>query len=344
MFRILLIDGSDEDYDGARAHNIPLGGTGVAIFELSRCLAEAGHKVTVANACQVPCQAFGVQWVNRSAVGDLASDIVIANNDPHLLSLAKRALAEGALPIMWFHNPVRLWKTLRKGWIFPVLRHRPVGVFLGAQHASRCNRLIPLRARAVIGHGVSSQFLESPLAVAPPPERALWFTSPGRGLRQTIEIWKTRIRPRSPSAEFLVFVNESFFSAAEKQELSQHGVVLRAPVARPVLVEEIKNSRLLLYPGHLDETFCFVAAECICLGTPVVTLGIGSLSERVEDGMNGFIARSEEELAERALLLLTDSGVWMGLRQATPSYREAYGWDRALAKWETLFAKYARGV
>ena len=58
------------------------------------------------------------------------------------------------------------------------------------------------------------------------------------------------------------------------------------------MIDDIKKSRIFLIPGHKAELFCLSAQEAKELCVPIVTLGIGSLSERVIHGKTGFIAKN----------------------------------------------------
>ena len=86
----------------------------------------------------------------------------------------------------------------------------------------------------------------------------------------------------------------------------------------------------MLVPGHKGEIFC-LAAEARELCVPIVTLGIGSLSERVDHGVTGFIAKNEIEFAEFALNILNDNNLWQKLRNNLIKIRGSKTW-RMVAK------------
>lgn len=69
----------------------------------------------------------------------------------------------------------------------------------------------------------------------------------------------------------------------------------------------------MLYPGHRDETFCLAAAEALCLGVPVATRGIGSLKERVRNGIDGVVEPDLDRLSEAVIAILTDDDHWRRL-------------------------------
>ena len=60
------------------------------------------------------------------------------------------------------------------------------------------------------------------------------------------------------------------------------------------MVKDMLKSKVLLVPGHKSELFCIAAEEARELCIPIITLGIGSLSERVEHGVTGYIAKNKD--------------------------------------------------
>ena len=51
----------------------------------------------------------------------------------------------------------------------------------------------------------------------------------------------------------------------------------------------------MLNPGHKGEVFCLAAEEARELCLPIVTLGYGSLYERVIHNKTGYIAKNLDE-------------------------------------------------
>jgi glycosyltransferase involved in cell wall biosynthesis len=64
--------------------------------------------------------------------------------------------------------------------------------------------------------------------------------------------------------------------------------------------ELLGNSMAMLFPIQWDEPFGLVMAEAMACGTPVLALPGGSVEEVIENGVNGFVCRSVEEMAARA--------------------------------------------
>ena len=81
------------------------------------------------------------------------------------------------------------------------------------------------------------------------------------------------------------------------------------------LIKDLKNSRAMLVPGHKAELFCLAAEEARELCIPIVTLGIGSLKERVIHNQTGFIAKNDDEFAKYTLELFNDNDLCMNLKK-----------------------------
>ena len=103
------------------------------------------------------------------------------------------------------------------------------------------------------------------------------------------------------------------------------------------MIEDLKKSRIFLIPGHKSELFCLVAEEARELCIPIVTMGIGSLSERVEHGITGFIANSKEEFANYTLDLYKNQILWSELRKNLIKIRGKNNWRKVSEKLLNLY-------
>jgi glycosyltransferase involved in cell wall biosynthesis len=75
-------------------------------------------------------------------------------------------------------------------------------------------------------------------------------------------------------------------------------------VPNEAMPEIYAQADLMLFPT-LSESFGFVLAESMACGTPVAALSDrGSPDEIIQDGLNGILAKDEEELTNKILLLL----------------------------------------
>lgn len=92
------------------------------------------------------------------------------------------------------------------------------------------------------------------------------------------------------------------------------------------LINDLKNSRLMLVPGHKAELFCLAAEEARELCLPIVTLGIGSLKERVRHNETGFIAKNKDQFAKYALDLFNDNDLCMQMKKNLYKIRNTNNW------------------
>tara|TARA_B100001105_G_C22031599_1_gene290076 strand:- start:101 stop:493 length:393 start_codon:yes stop_codon:yes gene_type:complete len=106
-------------------------------------------------------------------------------------------------------------------------------------------------------------------------------------------------------------------------------VVVRNLDNQKILLNDLKNSRAMLIPGHKAELFCMAAEEANQMCVPIVTYGIGCLPERVIDGVTGYIAKDAVEFAKYSLDLINDDSVWLKMRNNLLKYRGKRTWDIA---------------
>ena len=70
----------------------------------------------------------------------------------------------------------------------------------------------------------------------------------------------------------------------------------------------------MLNPGHKGEVFCLAAEEARELCIPIVTMGYGSLYERVENGITGYIAKNQKEFIDYSAKILNDDYLYLKMK------------------------------
>lgn len=340
--RILFLDATGQAYDEASSLGGPMGGIQACTAQLAQSLADAGCDVTVANGRSDTRRSAGVRWVPLAEAAICPADVVIADNDPAALNRASAALRQGALPVVWHHNHVKLRKTLSKGRFGPLWRWRPVGVFPGIGQARRCPRALPYAARTVIAHGIDPYILAAAGTARPRAPVAAFISQPYRGFGRAHAIWRRHVRPALPAAEFHVTATPERAQAvcADTIDCADDGLRFHGPLGKPALRDLLCRTRVLFYPGPKNETFCLAAAESLALGVPVVTLGRAGLGERVQHDVNGLVARRDAELGDAVRRVLSDDALWARLSAGAVASHRGYTWEAAAARWLELIAAW----
>jgi len=341
LARIVFLD-RGRPFDGRSLAAGPLGGIESATVQLAEALAARGHEVVACTNVDRASEWNGVRWRPLAeAAASGAADLAVANAEPRLLDAvgARRAA-------VWLHNPATLWKLVRTGRLPAVARLRPDAVLLGRYHAGTLSPLVPFRRRHLIPHGVGEPFVSAPTADGVPPPRALFTSMPYRGLADMVRLWRDRIRPVVPAAELHAYCLPADAGPAggdrlglglSSAELAAAGIVLHPRASKTALAEALRGARVLLCPGHRDETFCLAAAEALAMGVPVATRGIGALRERVVDGETGVLAPDDAGFAAGVLRLLADDAVWRRHHMAALATRADASWGGRAALWEAAF-------
>jgi glycosyltransferase involved in cell wall biosynthesis len=314
-----------------------MGGTESSIVQLAEALAKRGHNVTVFNAVEAPRREFGVNWRPLSEAAKCTRGKTgIAVSNPKLFNgLAFQSY------IFWLHNPFKIWRQIRRGNMGPLVRTRPHLVLLGEYHNAHVPRWFPSNGRTVVHHGVHEAFFRKAPAAVPPGPHAIFTSQPYRGLDWVLALWP-EIKRQVPGASLDIFAPKAHQAEKNAQKAVLDGVQFCGSVARPELVKELRNARVLLIPGHRDETYCLAAAEAVAAGVPIVTLGIGSLSERARDGKTGLIAGSRDAFVAGAVSLLSDDSLWGTMHRTCLADAALAGWDARAEEWDELFATLSR--
>jgi hypothetical protein len=332
-------------FDGRSAEAGPLGGAETAFIGLARGFASRGHRVKAFSRGAGTIEDQGVSWAPVEAGTPETADLYIANRSHHLIERVPGARRTA----FWLHNPARY--VVKPRYLLPLWHRRPVLVFLGPFHATTLPSWVPSGGRATIPYGLTELFRHAvPRDDAPAP-RAIFTSNPLRRLDWVLECWAEGIRPKVPGAELHVFSSLATYGggSAEKRALAEKvlararslaaaGVVLRPPVSKAELMQELTQSRLFLYGGDPGETFCLAAAESQAAGVPGVVARSTCLAERVRDGATGFVLADDDAagFAARAVELLADDALWLGQHRACLETQLGLSWPEAAALWERL--------
>jgi hypothetical protein len=308
-----------------------LGGIEGANIALAEGLSALGHEVTLFSRMTGERRVRGVLNRPLEAFAPTSFDALISSNDARFFA----GSAPATRRYMWMHNPMALEKAFRRGQILPLARHRPVGVFVGRRLMQRTSRLLMFGARIEIGLGVNACFLETPVSAAR-RNRFVFASQPHRGLRPLLAAWAEALPGLPPDAEFHVFGSKAEDIGMGPAIPAAMRVIFHGRVRKPDLAGAYAEARAMLAPGAEVETFCLAAAEAQCMGLPVLTLGIGSLAERVEHGENGLICASHAALVAAGASLCANTALARKLEAGAMRQRGELGWAAVARRWHDL--------
>jgi N-acetyl-alpha-D-glucosaminyl L-malate synthase BshA len=104
------------------------------------------------------------------------------------------------------------------------------------------------------------------------------------------------------------------------------------------IVPLLSVSDLMLMPSNA-ESFGLAALEAMACGVPVVATAAGGFPEFIEHGTHGFLLNpgDVEAMTEKALLLLTDEGMWNQFSDEAVKQAGQFDTARLVEKYETFY-------
>jgi glycosyltransferase involved in cell wall biosynthesis len=192
-------------------------------------------------------------------------------------------------------------------------------VLLGQYHKENRNYLLKLFGTINLEWAVDPLFLETKLDESLIENRAIFTSRRDRNLDLLIKLWTKDIFPKNKSIKL--------YSTPSELINNDFNIFERNFEDKTTMVKDLLKSKVLLVPGHKGELYCIAAEEARELCIPIITLGIGSLSERVEHGITGFVAKNYDEFAYYTLEIFKDINLWKSLRNNLIKLRGSKKWD-----------------
>ena len=246
-----------------------------------------------------------VQWININRIKDSdVPDYLIAMSDANLLSLLNCKKK-----YLWSHSVQPIEKFIRKNQLIPFIKNKPVMLLEGEYHYKTRNFFTSIFGKKVISIAPDYDFIETKINKEfIPPKKAIFTTKSDRNLLFLLDCWKKISTLCSNSS---LYVNPPFNLTNDHKNI---GINLRVKGDKSELINELLNSRVMLNPGHKGEVFCLAAEEARELCLPIVTMGYGSLKERIDHGVTGYIAKNKDEFVKYSVKILSDDGLYLKLK------------------------------
>ena len=314
--KICFLDNSPIPYNTNDLNSKDIRGAENVVIHLSNELTKLDNKVVVFNNSLENKTINGVKWSNLNNVNrNITYDLAFTNNDMKLFDkiIANKYVA-------FSHSIQTIEKFIRKGQLISYLKYKPKIILGGKYHSNKRNYLLKMFGSINLQWAVDPLFLETNLDEGIIENRAIFTSRRDRNLDMLIDIWKKKIFTQNKSIKL--------YTTPSNLIDNNYNIFTRNFNDKQSMVKDLLKSKVLLVPGHKGEIFCIAAEEARELCIPIVTLGIGSLSERVEHGITGFVAKNYEEFADYTLKIFNDENLWKDLRNNLIKLRGTKKWDK----------------
>ena len=314
--KICFLDNSLIPYTTNDLNSKDIRGAENVVIHLSNELTKLDNKVVVFNNSLENKTINGVKWSNLNNVNrNITYDLAFTNNDMKLFDkiIANKYVA-------FSHSIQTIEKFIRKGQLISYLKYKPKIILGGKYHTNKRNYLLKMFGSINLQWAVDPLFLETNLDEGIIENRAIFTSRRDRNLDMLIDIWKKKIFTQNKSIKL--------YTTPSNIIDNNYNIFTRNFNDKQSMVKDLLKSKVLLVPGHKGEIFCIAAEEARELCIPIVTLGIGSLSERVEHGITGFVAKNYEEFAHYTLKIFNDENLWKDLRNNLIKLRGTKKWDK----------------
>ena len=312
--KICFLDSSPIPYTSNDLESKNIRGAENVIIHLSSELSKLNIDVDVFNNYSGNRIINNVRWSNlNNIVQNKIYDIAFTNNDIKLFDkiIAKKYVA-------FSHSIQSIEKFIRKGQLISYLKYKPKIILVGNYHNKKRNFLLKIFGTINLNWAVDPIFLNTSLDETIIENRAIFTSRRDRNLDILIKIWKEKIFKKNKLIKL--------FSTPSDLVDNKFNIFSRNFGDKKLMLKDMLKSKVLLVPGHKGEIFCIAAEEARELCIPIITLGIGSLSERVEHGVTGFVAKNDDEFADFTLQIFSDYNLWKKFRNNLLQLRGSKIW------------------
>ena len=232
-------------------------------------------------------------------------DYLIAMSDANLLSKINCKKK-----FLWSHSVQPIEKFIRKKQLIPFITNKPILLLEGEYHYKTRSFFTSFFGKKILPIATDDDFINTNVDTNyVPKQKAIFTTRSDRNLNFLLECWR-EIKKKAFNAE--LHINPPFELSDDDKKKS---IFLRNKGNKNELIEDLLNSRVMLNPGHKGEVFCLAAEEARELCLPIITMGYGSLYERVRHNETGFLAKNKEEFINFTVKILSDEDIYLKLKK-----------------------------
>ena len=294
-------------FTGENLDDNTIGGTEKILINITNELAKNDNfEIKVFNETIEKKEIGNVEWYNINNYDNkIIPDVLIAFSDISLFNNFK-----ASKKFLWSHSVQSFEKFIRKKQFLPYIKHKPTLILEGDYHYRNRSYLTSFFGKKILKVAPDYDFINEQIDLNHIPNKTCIFTTKSdRNLNILIDTWKKIFKLNNDAH---LMINPPYQIS---EDIADKNVSLRIKGSKKDLIKDLKTSKIMLVPGHKGEVFCLAAEEARELCIPIVTLGYGSLYERVEHNKTGFIAKNTEEFIDYTNRLLNDDVLYLRFRK-----------------------------
>ncbi len=245
-----------------------------------------------------------VDWININRLNSFPKpEIVISMSNMGLFP------NYSCKKFLWSHSIQSLEKFIRKGQLIPFIKHRPRLILESFYHYNNRSYLTSAFGKDILKICADIDFINADIDKNKiPPNNVIFNTRSDRNLNLVLKAWRDI---KSEVHDAVLYINPPFNLSDEDKSLD---IKIREKNNKFDLIKDLSNMKLMLNPGHKGEVFCLVAEEGRVMCVPIVTLGIGALSERVDDKITGFICKDLNDFVKKSIDILNNNNLYLQIK------------------------------
>ncbi len=325
--RIVLIENSKQIYDGYSRNSSNLRGAELAIINYSEELVKKKFQVTVLNNCKNEIIINGVQYKNINKIKNkLSCDVAIVNSDANYFKYV-----DSKKNFLLSHSVQNLEKFVRNKQLIAFLKYKPTVLCFSKYQFDKRNLITSLFGKKIIIPSIDNDFFSFKLQDRI-NKNAIFYSRYDRNGKYVIDIWKKIFPQLNNNTE--LYINSEILN---EDDLQKYNIKKKIYMEKNKLIDFLSNFRILIIPGHKGEVFCNVAEEAKALCIPIVTMGIGALSERVIDNYNGYVCNNFQDFEKKILTLMNNDEIYLKFKKNLYNDRGTIKWKDTVIKLIDLF-------
>tara|TARA_B100000795_G_scaffold151266_1_gene113323 strand:+ start:308 stop:1309 length:1002 start_codon:yes stop_codon:yes gene_type:complete len=295
------------DYNALNINDNIIAGSEKTLINITNELGKNNNLlIKVFNNSTKPKTINNVQWFNISQIkkNDKA-DFVISMSDANLFYKLS-----GKKNYLWSHSVQNFEKFLRKKQLAPFIKFKPILLLEGEYHYKTRSFLTSFYGKKTLKIAADYDFINTKININfIPPPNAIFTTRSDRNLNFLIQSW---LEVKKNNKNSKLFINPPHILSDNEKA---NDIMLRTKGDKQLLINDLLNTRLFMSPGHKGEVFCLAAEEARELCIPIVTMGYGSLYERVEHNVTGYIASNQDDFIKYSNNILKDDDIFKDFRK-----------------------------